>query len=193
MRYKFTAILLYLAIMLFSACQSGQDNARSTQILGEDLLKNSARSSGLSFKTIPTIKLFDASSIDIKANQLEEITFETLAQGTTNSQENALILKELIQDKSFTPLKLELMLSDEPLKRSIVLLSIESPNNQSCSLELWDEKGQLISANRELILKEGTNYKLINLEEFDQQQYLLLLKDENGSILMRKISPEQLF
>lgn len=183
--------LLILSVFIVCSACSNQQESRTARISGEDLLANNARGGTLSFSSVPTIKLFDASSIDLKLTELEELLFVEEPSDISKKEKNIKTIQVLIKESLHAELKVELMLSDEPLEKSLVLIAIESPTTQNCNIELWDTRGNSYGINSTLKLKEGTNYKLMELGELYSSQYLLLLKDQNGKSLMRRILLEQ--
>lgn len=188
MKKRIPFLLLVLTVISFYSCQL-EGNRQSSKISGEDLLNNNARSSTLDFKSIPTIKLFDASTIELDLEDLEQIDLSLEAFNVAKQQARIKTIRNNIEEnrKEKASPKVELMLSDEPLKEGLALIAIESAQNQVLTLELYDKRGNLFVSKQELQLKEGTNYKMLYSKDVEAEQYLLLLKDEDGEELMRKL------
>jgi hypothetical protein len=56
---------------------------------------------------------------------------------------------------------------------------------------MYDEEGFEMAASNKIDLKEGKNFKALNVKSLEEGQYLFILKDDAGNELMRKVVIEQ--
>jgi hypothetical protein len=181
------------AVILMSACQSnGTENSETQKISGEKLLsETSERSMTINFNTVESVKLFNAAAIDV--NSVEQIIIKGRESRSQQDREEVVSLMRnfrLAENKN-SKLDLELSMSDEPVENGIFLFSVETPKNQSLSLQMYDEEGFEMAASNKIDLKEGKNFKALNVKSLEEGQYLFILKDDAGNELMRKVVIEQ--
>lgn len=85
-------------------------------------------------------------------------------------------------------LDIELAMSDEPVEDGMFVFSIKSPEEKGLTLQMYDEEGFDMVAYNKLQLNSGNNYKVLNVNDFDNGDYLFKLTDDAGKEMIRRVS-----
>ena len=78
-------------------------------------------------------------------------------------------------------------MSEEPVEEGLFVFGIESEEQKSLTMEMYDEEGFEMAANNKISITEGNNYKALNVTTLEDGKYFFKLKDDAGKELVREV------
>jgi len=119
-----------------------------------------------------------------------------IADGNINSEDDAEAIKSIMRilmgaENPNQQLDLQLSMSDEPIEDGMFVFSIKSPDEKNLTLQMYDEEGFDMVAYNKLQLNSGNNYKVLNINEFENGTYLFKLTDDGGKEMIRRVSVDK--
>ncbi|MCP4438897.1 MAG: hypothetical protein GY810_08120 [Aureispira sp.] len=197
--------LLFIGLFLglFVACQDSNTSSDTQQIeegaqliSGKELLeKSNQRSSTINMDKFGNLSRFVASTNEIDLSTVETIMVsmkEKEAGSNDDVQTMVTIFNTFMTaEKSEGELNLSFEMSDEPVESGVFLFSINTEENQDLAFQMYDEEGFELAADNQLSVKEGANYKALNVKNLDNGTYLFRLKNAEGQELVRKVEIQQ--
>lgn len=138
------------------------------------------------------IARFSLEGLNINVEELDLLQLQTAAAAEA-AEEDAMKLARVNEalittDKEAQVLDVNFSMSDEPVENGMFVFSIESPDNKSIILEMFDEESYRAAANTSFLVNEGNNYKALNVNTLESGDYLFRLKDDQGRELARTVS-----
>ena len=125
----------------------------------------------------------DILSKDIKENQTEA-SANLEATELVTSIFNSLMAAE----NTANALEVEFTMSDTPVENGSFIFGIETANAQDLTLMMYDEEGFGMVANNKFAVKEGNNYKALNVTSLEPGAYVFKLRnDAEGKELVRRV------
>ncbi|MCP4442715.1 MAG: T9SS type A sorting domain-containing protein, partial [Aureispira sp.] len=70
----------------------------------------------------------------------------------------------------------------------VFVFSLKSDEQKDIAIQMFDEEGYEIQANREVQLENGNNYNALNVKSMDDGTYIFKLTDESGAELTKKVT-----
>lgn len=198
---KLLSIGIFLG--LFVACQDSNPPSDTPEINGEAqlisgkeiLAKSNQRSSTINMDKFGDLSRFAASVENLDLSTIETIMVsmkEKDAGSNEDVQTMVTIFNTFITaEKSEEKLNLSFEMSDEPVESGVFLFLINTEENQDLAFQMYDEEGFELAADNQLSVKEGANYKALNVKALDNGTYLFRLKNAEGQELVRKVEIQQ--
>ncbi|MCP4442719.1 MAG: T9SS type A sorting domain-containing protein [Aureispira sp.] len=80
------------------------------------------------------------------------------------------------------------MTSDDEVNDDVFVFSLKSQDQKELAMQMFDEEGYEIAADRVLKVTEGNNYNALNVKTLDDGTYIFKIQDESGAEMTKKIS-----
>lgn len=181
------AILFALAI----SCGSNSQEEKAATVAQQEKKLDINASRGYQGSK-QAIARFSLEGLNINVEEMDLLELQTAAAAEA-AEEDAMKLarlneKFLTADKEAQVLDVNFSMSDEPVENGMFVFSIESPDNKSITLEMFDEESYRAAAHTAFLVNEGNNYKALNVNTLDSGDYLFRLKDDQGRELARTVS-----
>lgn len=148
----------------------------------------------LSFSTLATPLDFDTGNstppdIGTVINQPEKMVCVVL---TLENEDDAQIVATIhttmmAAEKVAKILNIELAADDE-VNDDVFVFSLKSEEQKNIALQMFDEEGFEIQANREVTVENGNNYNALNVKSMEDGTYIFKLTDESGAELTKKVT-----
>ncbi|MGH1337132.1 MAG: hypothetical protein ACRBFS_13495 [Aureispira sp.] len=119
------------------------------------------------------LDLFTNAAIEAKSENFANVEATELV----TSIFNALIAAESPNSQ----LDVKFLVSEEPVENGSLIFVLEVPEARELTLTMYDEVDFVMVANNTIRLKEGNNYKALNVSNLEPGEYILKLTDENTS------------
>lgn len=197
---KLLSVVVFLNFLV--ACQntdssSNEDLNSNAQILsGKTILEESKqRGSTINMDKFANLSRFTAGDTKLDLATIETIVVSMKEKDAGSNEDvqtmvtifNTFIIAEKTEDK----LNLSFEMSDEPIGTGLFLFSINTETEQDLAFQMYDEEGFELAANNQLKVKEGANYKALNVNSLKDGTYLFRLKNKEGQELVRKVAIEK--
>lgn len=196
--------ILFITVVstLLFACQNTDSssneeaNANAQLLSGKAILEESSQRSS----TINMEKFADLSRFISADKKLDLSTISTikvsLKEKDAGSDEDVQTMVTIFNtfmtaEKEEEQLDLSFEMSDEPVETGVFLFSINTEKEQDLTFQMYDEEGFELAADNQLRVKEGANYKALNVNGLDDGTYLFRLKNKEGQELVRKVAIQQ--
>ena len=135
------------------------------------------------FKFKNEVKLANLPVLLAKASEAEITNIDNDAD-LLNSIFNSLMLAE----SKATALDVEIVMSDAPVEDGIFVFGLKSATARDLTLQMFKETDFELVASSKLSLTPGSNYKALNVKDFEAGSYILKMQDpEDKSELMRRL------
>lgn len=79
------------------------------------------------------------------------------------------------------------MTSDDEVNDDVFVFSLKSQEQKDIAIQMFDEEGYEIAADRVLEVTEGNNYNALNVKTLDDGTYIFKIQDESGAEMTKKI------
>ncbi|MCP4441390.1 MAG: T9SS type A sorting domain-containing protein [Aureispira sp.] len=80
------------------------------------------------------------------------------------------------------------MTADDEVNDDVFVFSLKSEDQKDIAIQMFDEEGYEIQANREVQVENGNNYNALNVKSMDDGTYIFKLTDESGAELTKKVT-----
>ncbi|MCP4442716.1 MAG: T9SS type A sorting domain-containing protein [Aureispira sp.] len=80
------------------------------------------------------------------------------------------------------------MTADDEVNDDVFVFSLKSDEQKDIAIQMFDEEGYEIQANREVQLENGNNYNALNVKTMEDGTYIFKLTDEAGAELTKKVT-----
>ncbi len=190
---KTVSQLLALALLLtFTvACDSNSNEEKATAVATPEKTLDLKANRG-SAVAAQAMDRFSLEGVNINIEELDALVVRTKAAAADADAQAVSSINGafMAAAKEAQILDVNFSMSDEPVGNGMFVFSIESPDNKSVTLEMFDEEGYNLAANNTFGINEGNNYKALNVSTLDDGDYLFRLKDDQGKELARTVSIE---
>ena len=126
---------------------------------------------------------------EISINSMNDII--TVSKKRADAEQDAAIVANLFGNlntaKNQQALEVNFSASDEAVTNGMFIFSIQSDEQKSLGMKMYDEEGFEL-ANNTIDLTGGQNYKALNVSELNSGEYAFRLVDNEGKELNRKIT-----
>lgn len=183
---NFAKLLLASAVVTFAVACNNNASADKTSAAGD--ITNTLTTRGA--KKIKAAERFSAAELNVKFEQLETIVMQkaSAAAAADDAATIANLFGNLQTAQNAQALNVKFSMSDAPVEDGIFVFAIESDEDKKLLMEMYDEEGFEMSAQNNLNVTTGNNYKALNVKEMDNGNYVFRLKDEEGRELVRSLS-----
>ena len=80
------------------------------------------------------------------------------------------------------------MTADDEVNDDVFVFSLKSEEQKDIAIQMFDEEGYEIQANREVQVENGNNYNALNVQSMEDGTYIFKLTDESGAELTKKVT-----
>ncbi len=96
--------------------------------------------------------------------------------------------KANVVDSSKVLTDLIVHIENAPIEDDLFVFGLESSNGKVLTVDIFDDKGNIMNSNRKIESISGLSFKAIKVGSLDNGIYFLRLKDETERSLFRKIT-----
>lgn len=189
----FTFALVAMAAYSFSSCTCDCEKAKAASIV-DTKEEVSATTRGMktvndAFTNVESFKY--EGSLDKM-----EVIGKIKVDGNINSADDAEAIKSIMRilmgaENPNQQLDIQIAMSDEPVEDGMFVFAIKSPDEKDLTLQMYDEEGFDMVAYNKLQLNSGNNYKVLNVNEFENGTYLFKLTDDSGKEMIRRVAVDK--
>lgn len=131
-------------------------------------------------QTVAALK-YDAAMLGGKSLAQLETLFKK-DQAAANAQDDARFIASIfnafmVAENQANALNIEFSMTPEPIEGGIMLFAINSETERTLTFQMFRESDFELVASNTLTLLKGTNYKAINLKDFEGGVYLIKIID----------------
>lgn len=196
--------ILFITVVstLLFACQNAdsssneETNSNAQLLSGKAIIEEtSQRSSTINMEKFADLSRFTSTNEKLVLSSIPTIKV-SMKEKDAGSDEDVQTMVTIFNtfmtaEKEEEQLDLSFEMSDEPVETGVFLFSINTEKEQDLTFQMYDEEGFELAADNQLSIKEGANYKALNVNGLEDGTYLFRLKNKEGQELVRKVSIQQ--
>lgn len=162
-------------------------------VSGQELLGNNNQRGAKKINMANIARVDRLASDALMKINLKDLETFTVSSERNQADQDAAIVVSLFNnlmtaESTAAALKVNFMMSEEPVADGVFVFTLETEEKQTLSFEMYDEEGFTLAANNKINLVQGTNFKAINVSGLSSGNYIFKLKNNEGASLVRKVS-----
>lgn len=168
--------VLGIAALSLASCAETTNNSTEAPITVDENTPHRGGAMMMSFK---------GEQIAIEAANVIKLQKQELANEDDEAAKQ--IFNSLMTTEAAAMTDVALTMADEPVE-DILVFGLDAESSKDITLQMYDEEGFALAANNTLQVNQGKNYRALNVQNLDNGNYTLILKDEDGKELRQKVA-----
>lgn len=134
----------------------------------------------MKFITLLFVLLFSIQNLTTSANPNKQVLILFVMQQDDDTQLVNAIYTTFTTAEKIAKIQNVELISQNTVNDDVFVFTLKSETQQKLTLKMFDEEGFELAAHRVVEIKQGNNYKGLNVSSLNDGSYIFQLQDKNG-------------